>query len=331
MIGDLILIFIFVIVWRKILKLKRENFREFIFEITIYFITFAFTLIFYKFSYFLLSFVFDFGLFPSIVGIFAFSFILTYLGVRFFVYYLEKKGRLSLDRKEKLIDKEACFYAFFIHGAEDFQKTFTIFFAINLVIIFTLLNSFVDVFTHQKILIHKNNQAINVRAEKLIKTAQGPPSAVKNLEETLDFLQVVDPKAYEKIVKNTNNFVFSSGSMKPVLALAHVSENYIEIDPVFSKPFNSIEDEIYFASVLVHESEHLKNFRKDDGFIVNILNYAALEAKCNPLTNYQYFSNIFNAIFMYGDEWCAQVSEVKFLRQFNVDYKEDFMKYFEDN
>lgn len=331
MIGDLILIFVFVIIWRRILKLKKDNFRGFVFEITIYLAVFLLTLIFYKFSYFLLSFVFDFGLFPSITGIFAFSFILIYLGVRFFVYYLEKKDRLSLDRKEKLIDKEADFYDFFIHGMEDFQKAFTIFFAINLIIIFTLLNSFVDVFTHQKILNYENNQTINVKAEKLIKTAQGSSSAIKNLEETLDFLRVVDPRAYEKIVKNTSNFVFSAGSMKPVLALAHVSENYIEIDPVFSEPFNSIEDEVYFASVLIHESEHLKNFREDEGFIVNILNYALLSAKCNPLTNYQYFSDIRRSIFMYGDEWCAQVSEVKFLRQFNIDYKENWMKNFEDN
>ncbi len=331
MVGDLILIFIFAIIWRKILKLKKENFREFVFEITIYFAVFLLTLIFYKFSYFLLSFVFDFGLFPSITGIFAFSFVLIYLGVRFLVYYLAKKGHLSPDRKEKLIDKEAGFYDFFIHGIEDFQKAFTVFFAINLIIIFTLLNSFVDVFTHQKILNYKSDQTIGAKAERLIKIAEGPSSAKENLAKTMHFLRTVDPRAYEKIIKNTSGFVFSSGSIKPALAIAHVSENYIEIDPIFSKPFNSIEDEIYFASVLIHESEHLKNFREDGGFIVNLMNYAYLGAKCNPLTNYQYFSDIRRSIFMYGDEWCAQVSEVKFLRQFNVDYKENFMKYFEDN
>jgi len=34
---------------------------------------------------------------------------------------------------------------------------------------------------------------------------------------------------------------------------------------------------------------------------------------------------------MFGDEWCAQVSEVKFYRQFNINYKEDWMKHFENN
>lgn len=331
MIGDLILFAVFAIIWRRILKLKKENFREFVFEITIYLAVFLLTLIFYKFSYFLLSFVFDFGLFPSITGIFAFNFILIYLSVRFFVYYLAKKGHLSFDRKEKLIDKEAGFFDFFIHSIDDFQKVFTIFFAVNMIIIFTLLNSFIDVFTHQKILNYKNSAAINAMAEKLLSSAEGPSGAKENLAETIYFLRTVDPRAYEKIVKNTNSFVFSSRSTKPILAMAHMPSSYIEIDPIFSKSFNSIEDEIYFASLLIHESEHLKNFREDEGFIVNILNYALLSAKCNPLTNYQYFSDIRRSIFMYGDEWCAQISEVKFLRQFNVDYKEDFMKYFEDN
>ncbi len=331
MIGDLILIFIFSVVWWRILKLKKENFREFVFEITIYFIAFAFTLIFYKFSCFLLSFVFDFGLFPSIVGIFALSFTLVYIPVRFIIYYLFRKKRLSLEAKEKAIDKFTKFYEFIIPYYDDFQKAFVIFFAINLIIIFTLLNSFVDVFTRQKILNYENSASLDTKAESLIKSAQGSNQARKNLSETIHFLKIVDPKAYEKIVGNTNSFVFSSRNMKPILAMAHMPDDYIEIDPTFSKPFNSLEDEIYFASILVHEAEHLKNFRDDGGFITNSLNYALLSVKCNPLTNFQYFSDIRRSIFMFGDEWCAQVSEVKFFRQFNVDYKENWMKNFEDN
>jgi hypothetical protein len=189
----------------------------------------------------------------------------------------------------------------------------------------------VDVFTHQKILNYENSASLDAKAEKLIKDAQGSDQARKNLSETIHFLKVVDPKVYEKIVKNTNSFVFSSKKMMPILAMAHMPEDYIEIDPTFSKPFDSLEDRIYFASILVHEAEHLKNFRDDSGLITNTLNYALLSVKCNPLTNYQYFSDIRRSIFMFGDEWCAQVSEVKFFRQFNIDYKENWMKNFEGN
>ena len=331
MIGDLILIFIFVVIWQRIIKLRKTNFREFIFEFSIYLAVFCLSLILYKFSSFALSLIFDFGLFPSIVGIFALSFIIFYVIARFSVYYFFKKKHWTVKKREKIIDKEIGFFDFFIRSMEDFQKAFIIFFVINLVIIFTLLNSFVDVFTHQKILNYENNKNINIKAESLIKNAKGSSSAIKNLEETLDFLSVVNPRAHEKIVKNTNEFVFSSRNMRPVLAMAHMPANYIEIDPIFSKPFNSVEDKIYFASILVHEAEHLKNFKPNGGLIVNIPNYAYLSLKCNPLTNYQYFTDIRRSIFIFGDEWCAQVSEVKFLRQFNVDYKGDWIKHFEDN
>jgi len=99
MIGDLILIFIFAIIWQRIIKLKKENFREFIFELSIYFSVFAITIIFYKFTSFLLSFIFDFGLFPSIVGVFALNFMIIYLPVRFLVYYLTKKNKFTLEKK----------------------------------------------------------------------------------------------------------------------------------------------------------------------------------------------------------------------------------------
>ncbi|MDF1497955.1 MAG: hypothetical protein P1P85_01175 [Patescibacteria group bacterium] len=331
MIGDLILIFIFAIIWQKILKLKKENFREFIFELFIYFFVFFFTIVFYKFSSFLLSFIFDFGLFPSIVGVFALSFVLIYLPIRFFIYYLSKKNKLTFERRQKIIEKEINFLEFIIQGERDFQKAFIIFFTINIIIIFTLLNSFIDVFTHQKILDYSNEKKIDIKAEKIIQGTQGSSQGMENISETLHFLRIVDPKAYEKIVNNTNQFYFSQRSMKPVLAMAHMPEDYIEIDPVFSKPFDSLEDKIYFASLLVHESEHLKNFRHDGGFLINSLNYALLSTKCNPLTNYQYFSDIKRSIFMFGDEWCAQVSEVKFYKQFNINYKKDWMKHFEDN
>ncbi|MCK5490962.1 MAG: hypothetical protein KAI67_03900 [Candidatus Pacebacteria bacterium] len=331
MIGDLILIFIFAIIWWKILKLKKENFREFIFELSIYISVFVITIILYKFSSFLLSFVFDFGLFPSIVGVFALNFMIIYLSIRFFIYYLSKKNKLTLEKREKIIRSEIKLIEFILHSFEDFQKAFVIFFTINLIIIFTLLNSVVDVFTHQKILNYENSQKIDIRAEKLISNTKGSAQGRDNLSETIHFLRIVDPRAYEKIVENTNSFVFSSRSMMPVLAMAHMPDDYIEIDPIFAKPFNSLEDKIYFASLLVHESEHLKNFRHDGGLIGNALNYALLAVKCNPLTNYQYFSDIRRSMFMFGDEWCAQVSEVKFYRQFNINYKEDWIKHFEDN
>ena len=82
---------------------------------------------------------------------------------------------------------------------------------------------------------------------------------------------------------------------------------------------------------MVHESEHLKNFREESGFIVNLLNYAYLKVRCNPINNYQYLSHPGDIFQGYGDEWCAEISEVKFLKQFNIDYKEYWMKYFEDN
>jgi len=240
MIGDLILIFIFVIIWKRILGLKKTNFREFIFEITIYLGVFVFALVFYKTSYFLLSFIFDFGLFPSIVGVFALSFILIYGAVKFVIYYLRKRGRLSEELREKIINKLIEFYESIIKSERDFEKAFMIFFVINAVVILTLFNSLIDVFTHQKILRYEVDQKLRAREESLVGSVEGPPSARNNIKETLEFLRIVDPRAYEKIVKNTTRFVFSSQSISPILATAHLPESYIEIDPIFSKPFNSL-------------------------------------------------------------------------------------------
>ena len=121
MIGDLILIFIFAIIWQRILPLKKENFREFVFELSIYFVVFCLNLILYKFSYFALSLVFDFGLFPSIVGVFALSFIVFYAIIRFLIYYLFKKKHLSAEKRERIINKETSFFNFFIHSTKDFS------------------------------------------------------------------------------------------------------------------------------------------------------------------------------------------------------------------
>ena len=196
MIGDLILIFIFAIIWQRIIKLRKTNFREFIFELSIYFFVFVITIIFYKFSFLVLSFVFDFGLFPSIVGVFALNFMIIYLPSRFFVYYLTKKNKLTPEKREQIIRSEIKFIDFILHSLEDFQKAFMIFFVINLIIIFTLLNSFVDVFTHQRILNYENNRNLDIRAEKLISNTKGSVQGRKNLAETIHFLKIVDPKAY---------------------------------------------------------------------------------------------------------------------------------------
>ena len=336
MIGDLILIFVFAIIWQRIIKLRKTNFREFIFELSIYFVVFCLNLILYKFFSSALSLIFDFGLFPSIVGIFALSFIILYIIVRFSVYYIFKKKHWTFEKRKKIIDKEISFFDFFIHSMEDFQKAFTIFFAINLIIIFTLLNSFVDVFTHQKILNYENNRALDIKAERMINNTESNADFKNNLRQTLKFLKTVDPRAYEKIIEHTNSFVVSKDipSNLPAadfLAYASFPEMSITFKPIFTRPFNSLEDQIYFSMLMVHEAEHLKNYRENSGFIVNSLNYAYLKARCNPIANYQYFSNIKRAHHMYVDEWCAQISEVKFLKQFNIDYKEYWMKHFENN
>ena len=330
MIGDLILIFVFAIIWQRILKLKKENFREFIFELSIYFVVFCLNLILYKFSFSALSLVFDFGLFPSIVGVFALSFIIFYAIIRFLIYYIFKKKYLSSEKREKIINKEISFFDFFIHSVEDFQKAFIIFFVINLVIIFTLLNSFVDVFTHQRILNYENSKTLDVKAERMIINAEGDDNFKNNLRQTLKFLKIVDPRAYKKIVEHTDSFVISPKNIS-MLAFAQCSDGTIVFAPIFAKPFNSLEDQIYFSMLMVHESEHLKNYMENSGFVVNSLNYVYLKIRCNPITNYQYLSHPGDIIQGYGDEWCAEVSEVKFLKQFNVDYKEYWMKYFEDN
>jgi len=336
MIGDLILIFVFAVIWQRIIKLRKTDFREFIFELSIYFAVFCLNLILYKFSSSALSLIFDFGLFPSIVGVFALSFIIFYAIIRFFVYYLFKKKYLSIEKREKIINKEISFFDFFIHSMEDFQKAFTIFFVINLVIIFTLLNSFVDVFTHQRILTYENNKALDAKVERMIVNAKGNESFKNNLRQTFKFLRTVDPRAYEKIIKHTDSFIVSKNIPRNLptpnfLAYASFPEMSITFKPIFAKPFNSLEDQIYFSMLMVHEAEHLKNFKEESGFIVNSLNYAYLKLRCNPITNYQYFSDIRRSHHMYGDEWCAQISEVKFMKQFNIDYEKYWMKYFEDN
>ena len=337
MIGDLILIFIFVIIWQRILKLRKTNFREFIFELSIYLAVFCLNLISYKFSSFALSLIFDFGLFPSIIGIFALNFIILYITVRFSVYYIFKKKHLSIEKREKIINKEVGFFDFFIHSMEDFQKAFTIFFAINLIIVFTLLNSFIDVFTHQKILNYENNRALDIKAESMINDTKSNMDFRNNLRQTFKFLKTVDPRAYEKIIKHTNSFVVSQNipSNLPTsdfLAYASYPMMSITFKPIFTRPFNSLDDQIYFSMLMVHEAEHLKNYRENSGFFVNSFNYIYLKIRCNPITNYQYFSDIRSAQHMYSDEWCAQISEVKFLKQFNINYKEYYwMKHFEDN
>ena len=336
MIGDLILIFIFAIIWQRILKLRKTNFREFIFEFSIYLSVFCLNLILYKFSSFVLSFIFDFGLFPSIVGVFALSFIILYVIARFSVYYLFKKKHWTLEKREEIIEKEVNFFDFFIHSLEDFQKVFVIFFVINLVVMFTLLNSFMDVFTHQRVLNYKNSKALDVKMERMINDTKSDKNFKDNLSQTLKFLKIVDPRAYEKIIKHTDSFVISEsipGNLptSDFIAYASFPEMSITFKPVFTKPFNSLDDQIYFSMLMVHEAEHLKNFRENSGFIANSLNYIYLKAKCNPVTNYQYFSNIRRAHHMYGDEWCAQISEVKFLKQFNISYEEDWMKHFDSN
>lgn len=329
MIGDLIILTLLTIIWWKLLKLKKNNFRDFIFELTIYFAVFVASIILYKVSYFLLSLVFQFELFPSIVGIFSLSFMIFYLAVRVYIILLSRKNKFTEEAREKMIQKFVGFYDHVFPNLEEFEKAVMVFAAINFVIIFTLFNSFFDAFTHQRIMNYRNSEYLDQKAEYLIKTAKGPQSGIKNLAGTLAFLRTIDPRAYEKVVSNTESFIFPDRDMGMFLGLAHMPDNYIEINRVFVAPFDSIEDDIYFASVLVHESEHLKNFRSDMGLIGNVVNYSVLSARCNPVTNYEYFTDIMRSIFMYGDEWCAQVSEVKFLRQFNIDYRENFMEYFE--
>lgn len=331
MVGDLIFIFIFAIIWMKLIKLKRNNFREFICEFFIYFVIFCFVLIFYKFLYEFLSAFFDFGLFPSVVGVFCLSFVSLYLPARSLIFIASRKGFISFEFKEKTIDQIIKFADFLIPSMQDFEKAFMVFFAINLVIIASLFNSLADVFTNQKILSYKVSAQTQQRADRLTENTEGSGQAINNLSKTLAFLKATDPKAYEKVISNTERFIFSRTSISPALAKAQIPQNYIIIDPVFDKPFNSLEDEIYFATILVHETEHIKNLKDNDGFMGAALNESVLKLKCNPITNYQYFSNTLRAIYMYNDEWCAQISEVKFLRQFNVDYTENFMKYFEDN
>ncbi|MFA6096092.1 MAG: hypothetical protein WC788_00515 [Candidatus Paceibacterota bacterium] len=328
MIGDLIILTLLSIIWWKLLKLKKDNFRGFVFEFTIYLLVFAASIALYKISFFLLSLVFQFELFPSIVGVFSLSFFLLYSLVRISLIYLSRKNKFTPEARESITGGFVRFYDRIFPNIAEFEKAVRIFMAINIVIILTLFNSFFDAFTHQRILNYENSAALDEKAGYLLRTAKGPLSGIKNLSDTLDFLRAIDPRAYEKIVSNTESFVFPARDMGLFLGLAHMPDNLIEINGVFASPFDSVEDNIFFASVLVHEAEHLKNFRSDAGFVGNIVNYAILSARCNPVTNYEYFSDITRSIFMYGDEWCAQVSEVKFFRQFNVDYRSDWMRNF---
>lgn len=86
-----------------------------------------------------------------------------------------------------------------------------------------------------------------------------------------------------------------------------------------------MEEFLALSTILVHESQHLKDFKLiDKGTGFNPFYYIGgglyFKLVCNPITNYENFQQIIRATSISFDEWCAQIEETKFIRMYNIDY-----------
>jgi len=329
MIGDLISILFLVIIWVKILKIKKNDFSRFLLEITIYFFAFIVTLLGYKLFFGINRFFFPEELFPSIVGVFAITLVIIYILFKLAIFLVNKK-RPAWEIENKIYAVPVQILDFINPTDQDFQKVFMIFFIINFIIAGTLLSSLADAFAvKKKLYIDRSfENELMVKEQNLLKTVSGNDNFKFNMAKSLEFVRLTNPYYYQQIIENTDHLAISEAGMGMALANANPNNYTITFDSKYgAKRYDNPTDYLALSTILVHESQHLKDFKLiDKGTGYNPLYYIGggiyFKLVCNPVTNYENFSQIFRAVEETTyDEWCAQIEETKFSRMYNIDYE----------
>ncbi|MFH1048892.1 MAG: hypothetical protein V1732_04485 [Patescibacteria group bacterium] len=328
MIGDLISILFLVIIWIKILKIKKSDFSRFLLEITIYFFAFIVTLLGYKLFFGINRFFFPEELFPSIVGVFASTLVLIYILFKFAILLINKK-RPAWEIESKIYAIPVKALDFINPTDQDFQKFFMIFMAINLIIAGALFNSLADAFSvKKKLYVDRGFQdSLIVKERRLIDQMPKNENLKYNVAKAVEFIRLTNPYYYQQIIDNTDRI--GIGSEGGPLACASSFDYSITFNPKYAKArYDSIKEYLALGAIIVHESQHLKDLRLVSGkngfsFSAYIGGGAYFKIICNPITNYENFLYVFRVTSASFDEWCAQIEEVKFMRMYNVDYKND--------
>lgn len=331
MIGDLISILFLVIIWVKILKAKKNDFPRFLLEITIYFLAFITTLLGYKVFFGINRFFFPEELYPSIVGVFAATLVVVYILFKFAIFVINKK-RPTWEIESRIYNIPIGILNFINPTDRDFQKFIMIFAAVNFIIIGMLLSGLPDAFSFKKKLYVDRSfeNELLAKENKLISEISGNENFKYNMEKSLEFVRLTNPHYHRQIVENTDRLAISSTSMSMALASANPNNFTITFDSKYGiKKYETITEYLALSAILVHESQHLKDFRmikSKDGFNT-LVGYLGGELYfkiiCNPVTNYENFRQIIRATSMSFDEWCAQIEETKFFRMYNTDYEND--------
>lgn len=338
MIGDLISILFLVIIWIRLLKLKKDNYGLFLADLFLYFFVFVFSLLFYKLFFNLSISIFPEEIYPSIMGIFAAALVFTFVSLKIIIFLLDKK-RPNWKITEKIHSLTVNIFSFINPSPRDFNKVFTAFVLINIIIVVALFNSVFDVFTNKKkLFVDKKEQAILLAKEDdLAGAILGNDDFVYNIKKAIELLRLTSPYYYRQVVSNTEKIVLSDRNEQLAKAYASSKDYSITFNASFGgKRYNEIKDFLVLGSILVHESQHLKDYRLISGkngfsFAGYIGGNVYFKLVCNPVTNYENFVQVARAASTSYDEWCAQIEEVKFLRMYNLDYKKEMAEFFEEN
>ncbi|MBU4580705.1 hypothetical protein KKB43_06890 [Patescibacteria group bacterium] len=311
------------------MKIKKTDFSRFLLEITVYFIAFIVTLLGYKLFFGINRFFFPEELYPSIVGVFASTLVLIYILFKFAILLINKK-RPAWEIENKIYAIPVKALDFINPTDQDFQKFFMIFVVVNFIIIGALLSGLPDAFSFKKKLYVDRSfeNELLAKENKLINTISGNENFKYNMAKSLEFVRLTNPHYHQQIVENTDHLAISDTSMSMALASANPNNFTITFDTKYGiRKYETITEYLALSTILVHESQHLKDFRmikSDDGFNT-LIGYLGGELYfkiiCNPVTNYENFRQIMRATSMSFDEWCAQIEETKFFRMYNIDYE----------
>lgn len=331
MIGDLISILFLFIIWVRILKIKKNDFSRFLLEITIYFLAFIVTLLGYKIFFGINRFFFPEELFPSIVGVFAITLVIIYILFKLAIFLVNKK-RPAWEVESKIYNIPVGIINFINPTDQDFQKVFMIFAVVNFIIIGMLASGIPDAFSFKKRLYlgEQFRPELLSKENIILSNISGNKNFKYNIARAVELIRITNPYYYEQVIENTDHIAISGTDMGMALANANPNNYTITFDPKYGvRRYEKIKEQLALGTILVHESQHLKDFKMiDNGKGFNFLAYfgggAYFQLVCNPVTNYENFSQIFRAAMeVTYDEWCAQIEEVKFTRMYNVDYKND--------
>lgn len=338
MIGDLISILFLVIIWVRLLKLKKENYSRFLADLFLYFFAFVFSLLFYKLFFNIAVSIFPEEIYPSIMGIFAAALVFTFILLKIVIFLLDKK-RPNWKITEKIHSLTADIFCFIDPSPRDFNKVFTAFVLINIIIIATLFNSVFDVFANKKkLFVDKEALAVLMAKEQTLSgVISGNDNFVYNIRKAIEFIRLTNPHYYEKIIKNTKKITLAKNKLSGGLAYADYVDYNIVFDSGYGqRRYENIQEYLGLGMILVYESQHLEDYKLINGkdgfnFAGFIGGNVYFKIVCNPITNYENFIEVTRAVSNSYDEWCAQIEEVKFLRMYNLDYKKTAAEFFKEN